>query len=75
MPRAQYVEAFQKQLETGNSLIFGLFDPLTGALGFPIGANLGSSKSTESVLLLTLFNFQRTVCRVYKILGSTPTDF
>ncbi len=74
MPWAQHVEAFQKQLETGNSLSSGLSDPLAGALLFPIGANLGEPKSPESVPLPTLFNFQRTVHRVYKIFRSSPTD-
>ncbi len=35
MSWAQYVEAFQKQLETGNRLSSGLPDPLAGALVFP----------------------------------------
>jgi hypothetical protein len=74
MPWAQYVEAFQKQLETDNSLSSGLSDPLAGTLVFPIGANLGVSKSPESVPLPTLFNFQRTVYRVYSIFRSSPTD-
>ena len=74
MPWAQYVEAFQKQLETGNSLSSGLSDPLAGALVSLIGANLGGSKSPESVPLPTLFNFQRTAYRVYKIFRSSPTD-
>jgi len=74
MPWAQYVEAFQKQLETGNSLSSGLPDPLAKALVSPIGINLCGSKSPESVPLPTLFNFQRTVCRVYKIFRGPPTD-
>jgi hypothetical protein len=74
MPWAQHVEAFQKQLETGNSLSSGLSDPLAGALVSPIVANLGGSKSPELVSLPTLFDFQRTVHRVYKILRSSPTD-
>ena len=74
MPWAQSVEAFQKQLETGNSLIPGLFVPLGGTLVFPIGANLAGSKPPESVPLPTLFNFQRTVSRIYKLFRSTPTD-
>jgi len=74
MPWAQYVEAFQKQLETGNSLISGLSDPLASALVSPIGTNLGGSPSPESVPLPTIFNFHRTVCRVYKIFRSSPTD-
>ena len=74
MPWAQYVEAFQKQLETGNSLSSGLSDPLAGALVSPIGANLGGSKSPESAPLSTLFSFQRAIYRVYKIFRSSPTD-
>jgi hypothetical protein len=74
MPWAQPVEAFQKQLETGNSLSSGLSDPLAGAWVFPIEANLGGSESPESVPLPTLFNFQRTVYAVYKIFRSSPTD-
>ena len=74
MPWAQYVEAFQKHLETGNSLSYGLSYPLAAALVSLIGTNLGGSKSSESVPLPTLFNFQRTVYRVYKILRSSPTD-
>jgi len=74
MSWAQYVEAFQKQLETGNSLRSPLSDPLADALVFPMGIDLGGSKSPESVPLPTLFNFQRTGCRVYKIFRSSPTD-
>ncbi len=74
MPWAQYVEAFQKQWETGNSLSSGLFDLLAGALVFPVEINLDGSKSPETVPLPTLFTFQRTVYGVYKILGGSPTD-
>lgn len=74
MSWAQHVETLQKQLETSNGLSFGLSDPLASALVPPIGANLGGSKSPESVPLSTLFNFQRTVYRVYSVLTSSPTD-
>jgi hypothetical protein len=70
---AQSVEAFQKRLETDNSLRFGVPDPLLGALVSPIWNNLGGSKSSESVPQPTFFNFQRTVYRIYKIIKSTPT--
>jgi hypothetical protein len=74
MSWVQCVEAFQKHLETGNSLSSGPADPLASAVVSPIGANLCGSKSPQSVPLPTFFNFQRTVYRVYKILRSSPTD-
>ena len=74
MPGAQSVEAFQKHLETGNSLSFGLADPLVKVVISPIGATLGGSKLPESIPLPTFFNFQRTVCRIFKIIRSSPTD-
>ena len=74
MPGTQSVEAFQKHIETGNSLSSGLADPLASALVYPIEANLGGSKSPKLVPLPTFFNFQRTVCRIYKIIRSSPTD-
>jgi hypothetical protein len=74
MSWAQYVEAFQKQLETGNSLSSGLPDPPASPLVSSIGTNFHGSKSPESVPPRTLFNFQRTVYRVYKIFRSSPTD-
>jgi hypothetical protein len=52
MPWAQSVEAFQKHFETGNSLRSGLADPPANAVVFPIGINLGRSKSPESIKLL-----------------------
>jgi hypothetical protein len=74
MPGAQSVKAFQKRLETGNSLSFGLADPLANILVSPIEANLGGSKSPESIPLPTFLNFQRTVYRIYKVIRSSPTD-
>jgi hypothetical protein len=74
MPWAQSVEAFQKHFEAGNSLRSGLADPPANAVVFPIGINLGRSKSPESVPLPTFFNFQRTVYKICKIIRSSPTD-
>jgi hypothetical protein len=71
---AQSVKAFQKHFETDDSLSSGLADPLAKALVSPIRVNLCGSRSPESVPLPTLFNFQRTVCRGYKIFRSSPTD-
>lgn len=73
MSGAQSVKAFQKHLETGNSLSFGLADPLANVVVSPIGANLGGFKFPESIPLPTFFNFQRTVYRIYKIIRSFPT--
>jgi hypothetical protein len=76
MPWAQSVEAFQEHLETGNrlsDLSDRLPNPLAGTWAFPSGADPGRFKSPESVPLPTFFNFQRAVCRFYKILRSSPT--
>jgi hypothetical protein len=73
MPWAQRAEAFQEHMETGNGLSHGLPDPLAGALVSPIGDNLGRSMFPKSVPFPTLFNFQRTRCRLYKTFRSSPT--
>ena len=70
---SQSVKAFQKHFETGNSLSSGLADPLANAVVSPIVADFGGSESTESVPLPTFFNFQRTICRIFKIIRSSPT--
>ena len=74
MPGAQSVKAFQKHVETGDSLSLGLADPVAMVVIPPIGPTLVWSKSLESVPLPTFFNFQRTVYRIYKIIRSSPTD-
>ena len=77
MPWAQHAEAFQERLETGNSLISGLPDPLTAALVLPIGANLSGSKSPESVPLPTLLNFKEQSTESIKLFGvlrQTPSE-
>ena len=71
---SQSVKAFQKRLETGSSLSFGLADSLESVVLSTRGANPGGSKSPESVPLPTLFNFQRTVYDIYKIIRSSPTS-
>jgi hypothetical protein len=70
---SQSVKAFQKRLETGNSLSLGLADLIASALVSPIEASLGGSKPPKSIPLPTFFNFQRTVYRIYKIIRSSPT--
>jgi hypothetical protein len=74
MGGAQSVEAFQNHLETGNSLRSGLADPFASASAYPIEANLGGSKSPKSVSLPTVFNFQRTGYRIFKVIRSSPID-
>jgi len=73
MLRSQSVKAFQKHFETGNSLSSRLSDSLANVVVSPIEANLGVSKAPESIPLPTLFNFQRTVYRIYEIIRSSPT--
>ncbi len=74
MPGAQSVEAFQKHLETGNSLSFGLADLIASVLAYPLGTNLDGSKPPESIPLPTFFNFQRTAYRIFKVIRGSPTD-
>lgn len=61
MPWAQHVEAFQRQLEAGNSLRSGVDDTPEDAGVFSIGINSARSKFPASVPLPTLHSFQRTV--------------
>ena len=68
MSGAQSVKAFQKRLETGNSLSSGLADSFAKVVASPVEANPDIPKSPESIPLPTLFNFQRTVYRIYEIL-------
>ena len=70
---SQSAKAFQKRLETGNSLSSGLADSLGNVVVSPIKADLGLSKSPELIPLPTLLNFQRTVYRIYEIVRSSPT--
>jgi hypothetical protein len=70
---SQSVEAFQKHFETDNSLSSGLADSLANIVVSPIEANPGVSKFPESIPLPTLFNFHRTVYRIYEIIRSSPT--
>ena len=70
---SQSVKAFQEHIETGNSLSSGLADSLAKVVASPIEANLGVPKSPESIPLPTLFNFHRTVYRIYEIIRSSPT--
>ena len=74
MPWAQSVEAFQKQLETGNSLSTVLANAFARTAVSPRGTKLNGSTSLESVPLSTLFSFQRTGARIYNIFRSFPTD-
>ena len=64
MPRTQPVEAFQEQLEAGNSLKSGAGDTPADVGVFSVGINTDRSKFPASVPLSTLFNFQRTVYRI-----------
>jgi hypothetical protein len=58
MSWTQSVKAFQKHFETGYSLSSGLADPLADVVVSPIGANLGGSKSPESIPLPTFSIFK-----------------
>ena len=68
---SQSVKAFQKHLETGNSLSLGLADPLANAVASPIKTNLDGTKFPEPIPLPTFFNFQRAVYRIYKVIRSS----
>ena len=74
MPWAQHVEAFQKQLETGNSLSPTLASLPSACSGISYSSsNLVGLTFTHQFSQPTLFSFQRTGYRVYKTLRSSPT--